>query len=858
MPINPEEASTIRVGQLAPAVWSMTDLLPHEVANILNSGSVQDLADLIKDYVGTASSLAFNPTTVNDGGNLPATTSSEWLLVGKGTFNNVGGLPAITTTEELNALTSNGTYWSLAVQIPINVELAGIVQTIRSGFTTSAPSENAVFDALSLKANAEDIPDISGKENTSNKQNNFDFDGTGTKYITVDALYSGIALKRSIAQIRAISGDLPNQHFYTYDKGKEGFWYIDNSDDFTPDNTGTVLVTADGKRIKRVVNGYTNVRWFGAKGDGVTDDKTAIEDAAASIHLSGGVLYMPSGTYHTLSGIFIDKSNFSIVGDAMPNTATDLHSLIDGTIIKGGLTIEGDNVTVKNIGVDFGIDYSDVYKSGAGGDGFVIHQADQTGLIHNINIENVVGLCRIGDNLDTNAAFHAVLIQSVKGGSAKNVKGVGGWYGVVMKVSDFNVNGVSSLENDTAGVYLKSNTYGSVSRVNINNVSVVNNTSRGYSGFLIQSSDANLNLVTASNINVAGGVFGLSIDGEGNSTVDGVSVSDVSVRNSTVGVSLTGPVYGLVLSNITVYSPKGEGLLSHNNTLNIQPINFTLNNLKVIPSSTTVNSLEIRDDVTKAVLSNIDVLSAGNTLDAGSVINITESTVISNYRGSLKRGGTQSEYQRIRGGDVTTSLANLTQKATLKIDTADPNQSIGIGYFNSGEVFMQAYNSSNNTSKKMYINPFGGVLNVNNLAGSVTEAVYVNSAGDLIKGGVVPTSGAYAPNVTASTNVTSATLSTASYTKIGNIVTGTVSINMQATSINLLSEITITAPVNRSGVVPNYYVGTGTYLTNNDFGAGNAFFSGSNVNTITLRFNSGLSVASSGNCVYTFQYDITK
>jgi len=54
----------------------------------------------------------------------------------------------ITTTEELNALTSNGTYWSLAVEIPIDVSLAGITQNIRSGYTQTVPSEDAVFRAL--------------------------------------------------------------------------------------------------------------------------------------------------------------------------------------------------------------------------------------------------------------------------------------------------------------------------------------------------------------------------------------------------------------------------------------------------------------------------------------------------------------------------------------------------------------------------------------------------------------------------------------------------------------------------------------------------------------------------------------
>jgi hypothetical protein len=158
MAIDPNNITTVNVGALPPSVWSLPDLLPHEVSGLLKRGNVQGLADLISDYIGTASSLAFNPTTVADGETLPGTSSNEWLLVGKGTFNNVGGALPITTTEELNALTSNGSFWSLAVEIPINVELAGIVQTIRSGFTTTTPSENAVYEALILKADLSGIP----------------------------------------------------------------------------------------------------------------------------------------------------------------------------------------------------------------------------------------------------------------------------------------------------------------------------------------------------------------------------------------------------------------------------------------------------------------------------------------------------------------------------------------------------------------------------------------------------------------------------------------------------------------------------------------------------------------------------
>lgn len=158
MAINPAEITTVKVGELVPEIWSLSDLLPHEVESVLRQGSVQGLADLISSYIGTVSSLAFNPTAVNDGETLPITTTTEWMFVGKGTFLNVGGGADITTIEELNVLTSNGSFWSLAVEIPIDVEFAGVVQTIRSGFTQTVPSENAVYNALALKANITDLP----------------------------------------------------------------------------------------------------------------------------------------------------------------------------------------------------------------------------------------------------------------------------------------------------------------------------------------------------------------------------------------------------------------------------------------------------------------------------------------------------------------------------------------------------------------------------------------------------------------------------------------------------------------------------------------------------------------------------
>lgn len=154
--IDPLLINTVRVGELPSAPFELDDKVPHEIGDTLFQGTVQQLADTIGDYLGSLAGIAFNPTTVPDGGTLPVTTKNEWMLVGKGTFNNVGGGATIICTEELNALTSNGTYWSLAVEIPINVELAGITQNIRSGYTETTPSEDALFTEFAKYLKIED------------------------------------------------------------------------------------------------------------------------------------------------------------------------------------------------------------------------------------------------------------------------------------------------------------------------------------------------------------------------------------------------------------------------------------------------------------------------------------------------------------------------------------------------------------------------------------------------------------------------------------------------------------------------------------------------------------------------------
>lgn len=156
--ITPGDITTVSVGQLPSSPFNLSDELPHEVGTDLNRGTVQNLADVIGAYLGTSSGVGFRAVQVNDGEMLPATTQQEFILVGKGTFFNVGGGPEITTTEELNALVSNGTYWFIGVEIDVSVALSDhITQQIRTGFLNTTPSEDAVFNALADKVNSADL-----------------------------------------------------------------------------------------------------------------------------------------------------------------------------------------------------------------------------------------------------------------------------------------------------------------------------------------------------------------------------------------------------------------------------------------------------------------------------------------------------------------------------------------------------------------------------------------------------------------------------------------------------------------------------------------------------------------------------
>lgn len=104
-------------------------------------------------------------------------------------------------------------------------------------------------------------------------------------------------------------------------------------------DTTVTLGTSDAKlSSQKAVKAYVdaakglipcvNVKDFGAKGDGVTDDKVAILAAIASLAATGGVVYFPPGTYLT-SGTLTLTAGVYLVGSGMADQGAGF-----GTTIK--------------------------------------------------------------------------------------------------------------------------------------------------------------------------------------------------------------------------------------------------------------------------------------------------------------------------------------------------------------------------------------------------------------------------------------------------------------------------------------------------------------------------------------------
>lgn len=131
--------------------------------------------------------------------------------------------------------------------------------------------------------------------------------------------------------------------------------------DTTPlgDDGGIIFRTPPGSSgefqgyFKRLYSGPINVRWFGAKGDGIADDTAAVHAARDSEFATyGGTIYFPKGEY---VGEF-QMYNTSIVGDGY-QSVLKAKTTSNRVLALGGDFEDWEYKRVDNIKID-GVNYT--------------------------------------------------------------------------------------------------------------------------------------------------------------------------------------------------------------------------------------------------------------------------------------------------------------------------------------------------------------------------------------------------------------------------------------------------------------------------------------------------------------------
>lgn len=143
------------------------------------------------------------------------------------------------------------------------------------------------------------------------------YDPVSAVFATGDAIYANtVAALKAVPVTDLLNGQQCHVASYSTvgDAGGGKWVYVAGSS--ATETVGTIVAPNSGTgRWFRVFDGVVNAKWFGAKGDGVTDDTSAINAAITFVSATqnGGVVFLPAGTYLAV-GIAM-KANVTLQGE---------------------------------------------------------------------------------------------------------------------------------------------------------------------------------------------------------------------------------------------------------------------------------------------------------------------------------------------------------------------------------------------------------------------------------------------------------------------------------------------------------------------------------------------------------------
>ncbi|HLI92394.1 MAG TPA: glycosyl hydrolase family 28-related protein, partial [Puia sp.] len=158
---------------------------------------------------------------------------------------------------------------------------------------------------------------------------------------TSAAQYDSTVVGRTMQSLRNVKTDRAEGYYIT-DPGKQGWFVGDPGDTKTPDDSVMTLVAANGMRFKRTDKGDIDVRWFGARGDGKSDDWFCIQKAITFIlehNTASRTLSFPAGTYSLSRPLIIARftgnsykqASINLVGPANSKTISAGYAVLAPT-----------------------------------------------------------------------------------------------------------------------------------------------------------------------------------------------------------------------------------------------------------------------------------------------------------------------------------------------------------------------------------------------------------------------------------------------------------------------------------------------------------------------------------------------
>ncbi len=230
----------------------------------------------------------------------------------------------------------NGTLWMEEYRYPPQTgSLTGLIVGLAGGVTgISITGGNSITGLIS----------ITGAGTVTTQRN-------GNVILISGNSFSGI---RTFSSVSNMTGDsfyqgencILNGYYSGNDGGFGIFQYLSGLS--SPSDSGIVFpIQSQSGRLIRQFSGPINPKWFGAKGDGTTDDTLALNASLSYVRglTNPSILFFPAGNYITSGSLLIDIPYITIYGEG------EQASLISTNSTENLFIVKCDNATFENFGL---------------------------------------------------------------------------------------------------------------------------------------------------------------------------------------------------------------------------------------------------------------------------------------------------------------------------------------------------------------------------------------------------------------------------------------------------------------------------------------------------------------------------